>query len=96
MPFEKRQTFFLEKLVSPLNEGLSQLKAAKLLQYEDDGGAEAVKGEAEDEEEEESGQSLEAAAAETSNEQDGRVPGQHDDDEQGRMERFHLAARPFF
>ena len=69
------------------------------MQYEEDSGtgAEAVKGEAEDEEEGESGQSLEAAA-ETSNEQDGRVPGQHDDGdvEQGRMEKFHLVARPFF
>ena len=54
-----------------------------------------MKGEAEDEEEE-SGQSLEAAAAETSNEQDGRVPGQHDDDEQGRMEGSHPAVGPFF
>ena len=64
----------------------SRLKAAKLLQYEDDGGAEAAettaaaKGGAD---EEESGQSLEA-----SNEQDGRVPGQHDEeeDEQGWMD----------
>ena len=66
--------------------GSSQLKAAKLLQYEeDDSGAKAAaaaKGGAEDEEEEESGQSLEA-----SNEQDGRVPGQHDEeDEQGWMD----------
>ena len=83
--------------MASLNEGLSQLK---LLQYEEDGGAEAeaVKGEAEDEEEGESGQSLEVAA-ETSNEQDGRVPGQHDDEsveQQGRMEGFHPVVRPFF
>ena len=58
----------------------------KLLQCEDNG-AEAAKGGAEDEGEEESGQSLEA-----SNEQDGRVPGQHEDgDEQGRTEGFHLS-----
>ena len=66
----------------------SRLKAAKLLQFEDDGGAEAAettaaaKGGAD---EEESGQSLEAKAAaaeeedeESGNEQDGRVPEQHD------------------
>ena len=71
--------------------GSSQLKAAKLLQYEEDdseakaAAAAAAKGGAEDEEEEEeeSGESLEA-----SNEQDGRVPGQHDEeeDEQGWMD----------
>ena len=58
----------------------------KLFQVEGDGGAEAeaAKGGVEDEESGEgSGQSLEA-----SNEQDGRVPGQHDDedDEQGWMD----------
>ena len=62
----------------------------KLLQCDENGGAEAeaAKGGVEDEEEgeEESGQSLEA-----SNEQDGRVPGQHEDgDEQGwTAEGFH-------
>ena len=62
--------------------------AVKLLQCEENG-AEAGKGGVEDEEEGEkgSGQSLE-----TSNEQDGRVPGQHEDgDEQGWTEGFHLS-----
>lgn len=64
--------------------------AVKLLQCEENGAeaAEAGKGGVEDEEEE-NGQSLEA-----SNEQDGRVPGQHEDgDEQGRTEGFHLSCR---
>ena len=65
--------------------------AVKLLQCEENGAeaAEAGKGGVEDEEEGEkgSGQSLEA-----SNEQDGRVPGQHEDgDEQGWTEGFHLS-----
>ena len=62
--------------------------AVKLLQCEENGAeaAEAGKGGVEDEEEE-NGQSLEA-----SNEQDGRVPGQHEDgDEQGWTEGFHLS-----
>ena len=56
----------------------------KLLQCEENGAA--GKGGVEDDEEgEESGQSLEA-----SNEQDGRVPAQHEDgDEQGWAEGFH-------
>ena len=68
----------------------------KLLQCEENGAeaAEAAgKGGVEDDEEgEESGQSLEA-----SNEQDGRVPGQHEDgDEQGRTEGFHLSLLPIW